>query len=135
MTERGSGNLKGAFGNVRKGQNNEGRDTERGDGGKATGGTMPRRRRREKVGKRSRPEEYVQANGLVRRGVLQRWDRAKADPDVRQALADELSKHGIEFKSGDPDFGAVCELLLEEWLESVGYGNPGGSIDARERRY
>ena len=27
----------------------------------------------------------------------------------------------VEFKRGDPDYGAMRELLLIEWLESVGY--------------
>ena len=39
-----------------------------------------RQRKRAKTGKRSRPEEYSQANGMVRRGVLERWDMAKTDP-------------------------------------------------------
>ena len=120
MSERGRGNLKGAFGNVR--QKKKGGDGEPTANGSGAGGAAPvRRRRRAKTGKRSRPEEYGQANGLVRREVLERWDRAKADPQVRRALERELSATGIEFKSGDPDFGAVCELLLGEWLETVGY--------------
>ena len=58
----------------------------------------------------------------MRREVLERWNWAKADPQVRCALVEkELSTSGIEFKTGDPDFGAVCKLLLGEWLETVGY--------------
>lgn len=121
MTERGQGNLKGAFGNVRKAQDNGRADAAREDGGEASGRTV-RRRRRAKTGKRSRPQEYGQANGLVRHDVLHRWEQAKADPQVRANLESDLSEAGIEFKKGDPDFGAVCELLLDEWLESAGYG-------------
>jgi hypothetical protein len=58
----------------------------------------------------------------MRHEVLQRWERAKADPQVRANLENDLTEAGIEFKKGDPDFGAVCEFFLGEWLESVGYG-------------
>ena len=125
MSERGRGNLKGAFGNVR--QRNKETAGQNGNGSGPQKPSPVRRRKRARTGKRSRPEEYGQANGLVRRGVLERWDMAKADPEVRRTLERELSSAGIEFKAGDPDFGAVCELLLGEWLETVGYpAEPGG---------
>jgi hypothetical protein len=76
-----------------------------------------------KAGKRGRPDEYVQANGLVRREVMNRLERAKVDPDVRDALQIELSLRNVEFKRGDPDFGAICEMLLDKWLETSGYGS------------
>lgn len=124
MTERGRGNLKGAFGNVRTSSGNgrlTGEEEGGGDRGDASGRTV-RRRQRAKTGKRSRPQEYGQANGLVRHDVLHRWEQAKADPRVRAGLERDLSEAGVEFKKGDPDFGAICERLLGEWLESVGYG-------------
>lgn len=120
MTERGRGNLKGAFGNVRKSSDDGRGSSAQEDRGEPAGRAV--RRRRAKTGKRSRPDEYGQANGLVRHNVLHRWEQAKADPGVRSSLESDLSEAGIEFKKGDPDFGAVCELLLGEWLESVGYG-------------
>ncbi|MGI8859466.1 MAG: hypothetical protein ACR2HO_04850 [Rubrobacteraceae bacterium] len=115
--DRGAGRLKGAFGQIRRS----------GAGGEASGGAptaapVPRRRRRQKTGKRSRPEEYAQASGFVRHAVVDRKDQALADPEVRRALEAELARAGVEFKSGDPDYGAMCELLVMEWLESVGYG-------------
>ena len=122
MTERdrGAGRLKGAFGQIRRA------GAQHGDGGgggrSGPARTAPRRRRRQKVGKRSRPEEYAQASGFVRREVLGRLNRAMADPHVRARLEGELSEAGVEHKAGDPDYGALCELLLDEWLESVGYG-------------
>ncbi len=118
MSERGRGNLKGAFGNVRR-PGADGGEDERSRSRTRQGG----RRRRTKTGKRSRPEEYAQANGLVHREVLGRWEQARADPGVRGTLEAELSQAGIEYKAGEPDFGAVCELLLGEWLQSVGYGS------------
>jgi hypothetical protein len=119
--ERGAGRLKGAFGQIRRG---EGAGTPRGAlSGSEAGGTTPRRkRRRQKFGKRSRPGEYAQASGFVRHEVVERKDQALADPEVRRSLEAELARAGVEFKAGDPDYGAVCELLLMEWLESVGYG-------------
>ncbi len=122
MTEkdRGAGRLSGAFGQVRR------------NGGAAPGGgatasapasaPAPRRRRRQKFGKRSRPEKYAQATGFVRHEVVDRKDQALADPEVRRALEADLSRSGVEFKPGDPDYGALCEMLVMEWLESVGYG-------------
>lgn len=121
MTERGAGRLKGAFGNV-----GARRAGEKEAAGGSVGGRGVRRRRRAKVGKRSRPEEYGQKNGLVRREVLERLDDALADREVRRGLEVELSRAGIEFKKGDPDVGAIYELLLGEWLESVGYGTDVG---------
>lgn len=119
MTDRGrgSGRLKGAFGQIRR----------NGAGGEASGvaptaAPAPRRRRRQKTGKRSRPEEYAQASGFVRHAVVDRKDQALADPEVRRALETELARAEIEFKRGDPDYGAMCELLVMEWLGSVGYG-------------
>lgn len=122
MTERGAGRLKGAFGNVgaRRGDGSATAGTE--DARGTAGGRGVRRRRRAKVGKRSRPEEYGQKNGLVRREVLERLDDALADRDVRRDLETELARARIEFKKGDPDVGALYELLLGEWLKSVGYG-------------
>jgi hypothetical protein len=58
----------------------------------------------------------------VRHEVVERKDQALADPEVRRGLEVELARAGVEFKSGNPDYGAMCELLLMEWLESVGYG-------------
>lgn len=124
MTERdrGAGRLKGAFGQIRRG--GDGAETPGGTAlGSAAGGTLPRRRRRrQKSGKRSRPEEYAQASGFVRHEIVERKDQALANPEVRRSLEAELARAGVEFKRGDPDYGAVCELLLIEWLESVGYG-------------
>lgn len=125
MTERGAGRLKGALGQVKSRTGSSSADSANATDAAMVGGQgqrMVRRRRRAKTGKRSRTEEYGQANGLVRREVLGRWEQAKADPAVRQTLETELTEAGVEFKKGDPDFGAVCELLLGEWLESVGYG-------------
>lgn len=124
MTERGKGNLAGAFGNVRNGGRQATDAAASARPGEEERRTA-RRKPRAKTGKRSRTEEYGQANGLVRHEVLNRWDRAKADPEVRAALESDLAEAGIEFKKGDPDFGAVCELLLGEWLESMGYGSDG----------
>ena len=132
MTERdrGAGRLKGAFGQIRRG--GDGAGTPGGTAlGSAAGGTLPRRRRRrQKSGKRSRPEEYAQASGFVRHEIVERKDQALADPEVRRSLEAELSRAGVEFKRGDPDYGAMCELLLIEWLESVGYG-VGADRDGR----
>jgi hypothetical protein len=58
----------------------------------------------------------------VRHEIVERKDQALADPEVRRSLEAELARAGVEFKAGDPDYGAMCELLLIEWLESVGYG-------------
>lgn len=69
---------------------------------------------------------YGQKNGLVRREVLERLEDALGDREVRRRLEAELSRAGIEFKKGDPDVGALYELLLDEWLESVGYGSGSG---------
>lgn len=121
MTERGAGRLKGAFGNVGA-RRAAGTASARGAGD----GRVVRRRRRAKVGKRSRPEVYGQKNGLVRREVLERLEDALGDREVRRRLEAELSRAGIEFKKGDPDVGALYELLLDEWLESVGYGSGSG---------
>jgi hypothetical protein len=118
--DRGAGRLKGAFGQIRRG---DGASTTGGTAlGSEAGGTPPRRRRRrQKSGKRSRPEEYAQASGFVRHEIVERKDQALADPEVRRSLEAELARAGVEFKRGDPDYGAMCELLLMEWLESVGY--------------
>lgn len=120
--DRGAGRLKGAFGQIRRG-GGAGEDVS---GNTGTAAPARRRRRRQKFGKRSRPEEYAQATGFVRHEVVDRKDQAIADPEVRRALETELSRSGVEFKPGDPDFGALCELLLLEWLESVGYGAGDG---------
>ena len=117
-SSRGAGRLKGAFSQVQR----NGERPERESAGATGSKPVRRRRRRQKFGKRSRPEEYGQANGFVRREVLVRLDQAMADPEVRGRLEAELSDAGIEYKAGDPDYGALCELLLGEWLESVGYG-------------
>ena len=126
--DRGAGRLKGAFGQIRRG--GEGAGTPDGTAlGPGGSGTPRRRTRRQRSGKRSRPGEYAQASGFVRHGVVERKDQALADPEVRRALEVELARAGVEFKRGDPDYGAMCELLLMEWLESVGYGvgaNRGG---------
>ena len=115
--DRGAGRLKGAFGQIRR----DGTGAERA-GGTTAATVAPRRRRRQKSGKRSRPEEYAQASGFVRHAVVDRKDQALADPEVRRALEAELARVGIEFKRGNPDYGAMCELLVMEWLASVGYG-------------
>jgi hypothetical protein len=124
--DRGAGRLRGAFGQVRRNGSPAGAGAA--DGTRAQAGPagpsapVRRRRRRQKLGKRSRPGEYAQATGFVRHGVVERKDQALADPEVRRGLEAELSRNGVEFKAGDPDFGALCELLLVEWLDSVGYG-------------
>ena len=110
--ERGrKGNLSGAF------ARNRSRGATRG----VTVGNspVPRRGRRSDsgTGKRSRPEEYGQMNGMVRREVLERFEYFKSDPEVRRALAEELGRVGIEFKRGDPDNGAIIELLLTNLME------------------
>lgn len=128
--DRGAGRLRGAFGQVRRSAPAAGAGTTDGTGSQAgsvghaapVGPPIRRRRRRQKLGKRSRPGEYAQASGFVRHGVVERKDQALADPEVRRGLEAELSRNGVEFKAGDPDFGALCELLLAEWLEAVGYG-------------
>ena len=123
--DRGAGRLKGAFGQIRRG--GEGAGTPDGMAlGPGDSGTSRRLRRRQRSGKRSRPGEYAQASGFVRHEVVERKDQALADPEVRRALEVELARAGVEFKRGDPDYGAMCELLLMEWLESVGYGVGGG---------
>jgi hypothetical protein len=120
--DRGAGRLKGAFGQIRRGGEGAGTPDRTAVGPGGSGTPPRRRRRRQRFGKRSRPEEYAQASGFVRHEVVERKDQALADPEVRRALEVELSRAGVEFKRGDPDYGAMCELLLMEWLESVGYG-------------
>lgn len=126
--DRGAGRLKGAFGQIRRGG---GTDEAGAAPGSARTAAPVRRRRRQKFGKRSRPEEYAQATGFIRHEVVDRKDQAMADPEVRRALEVELSRNGVEFKAGDPDFGALSELLVLEWLESVGYGMGDGMGDGR----
>ena len=138
MTERdrGAGRLKGAFGQIQRGGTGRGPASGTTDGTPRGMAAVParRRRRRQKSGKRSRPGEYAQASGFVRREVVERKDQALADPEVRRALEGELARAGVEFKRGDPDYGAMCELLVMEWLESVGYGMGADKVPDRDRR-
>lgn len=115
---RGAGRLKGAFGQVRRNEPTANTDRENG----AASMRSVRRRRRQKVGKRSKPEVYAQASGFVKREVLARLEQAMVDSQVRSRLESELVAAGIEHKGGTPDYGALCELLIEEWLEANGYG-------------
>lgn len=126
MTERGRGNLKGAFGNRRKpadGAAEVGRVAPGGSGGGVVERSARLRGRRSDAGtgKRGRPDQYTQLNGMVRRSVVERFERARVDPEVRRELELRLFETGVEFKRHEPDNGAVLELLLARWLESVGY--------------
>ena len=115
MTERGGGRLAGALAR------------RSGRGGPATQARpRQRRRNRKKTGKSSNPD-YKQALGYVRRVVhRQVINQALRDPEVQRALLRELREWGVEHKEGEAAYSDLLELLLLEWLESVGYGVDGG---------
>lgn len=81
-----------------------------------------RRRNRTKVGRRSNKAKYKQALAYVRKDVRERVERARNDPEVRVALEAELRDRGVEHKPGDPEYSALVELLLVDWLDSMGWG-------------
>ena len=104
------GNLSGAFS----------RNRSRGSAPATSGGgSLARRSRRSDsgTGKRSRPGEYGQMNGMVRREVLERFEHFKTDPEIRRMLLAILDEEGIEHKRGDPDNGAIIEFLLIDLME------------------
>jgi hypothetical protein len=122
VTERGAGRLAGALAR---------RSGQRGPAGggrpaPAQARLGQRRRNRKKTGKSSNPD-YKQALGYVRRVVHQQViNQALRDPEVQRALLRELREWGVEHKEGEAAYSDLLELLLLEWLESVGYGVDGG---------
>lgn len=118
MTEqRGGGRLAGALSSrrIRRGGG------EAADSGGGRGPQPLRRGGRARTGKSSNPR-YKQALGYVRRDVHALvTERALTDPEVRSPLLAELDARGVEHKEGEADYGALVELLLLDWLESVGY--------------
>lgn len=116
--QRGGGRLAGALASRRR--RSEGEDGQRraeaGERSSARG-----RREPERVGK-SRDPRYKQALGYVRKDVHRTVvDQALRNSEVVSALVRDLDEQGVEHKRGEADYGALVELLLVEWLESVGY--------------
>ncbi len=77
-----------------------------------------RRRNRKKMGKRSDPR-YGQAPAYLLKSVFERTKEAMANREIRVELEEDLRERGIEFKEGKPDFGALVEMLLLDWLEEA----------------
>lgn len=115
--QRGGGRLAGALASRRRQSGGEAEQQP---------GTVKRRGSRERkeparVGK-SRDSRYRQALGYIRKDVHRLVvDQALRNPEVLAALLPELDQRGVEHKAEEADYGALVELLLLEWLESVGY--------------
>lgn len=78
-----------------------------------------RRRKREKVGKRSNPE-YMMAGGYVSKVVHERVMEVLANRGVRDELFEELDRHGVQHDGKRVYYGDLAELLCRQWLQSLG---------------
>lgn len=124
-TQRGGGRLAGALARKSGAGRPEGNETPGARGGtvfEAPAARPVRRRNRAKVGRRSNKAKYKQALAYVRKDVRERVEQARNDPEVRVALEAELRDRGVEHKPGDPEYSALVELLLVDWLDSMGWG-------------
>ena len=117
MTERGGGLADAFRSGGRRGSSGGEGGAVRGEAVRAARGSV-RRRNRKKVGKRSDPR-YGQAPAYVLKSVFERTKEAMANREIRVELEEDLRERGVEFKEGKPDFGALVEMLLLDWLEEA----------------
>lgn len=80
---------------------------------------VKRRRKREKVGKRSNPE-YMMAGGYVSKVVHERVMEVLANRGVRDELFEELDRYGVQHDGKRVYYGDLAELLCRQWLQSLG---------------
>lgn|GEM_PF-1819725 len=123
-TQRGGGRLAGALARksgAGRAAGDESPAARESQGFEAPGRPM-RRRKRAKVGRRSNKAKYKQSLAYVRKDVRERVEQARKNPKVRAALEAELRDRGVEHKSDAPEYSALVELLLVDWLDSVGWG-------------
>ncbi|MGI8651048.1 MAG: hypothetical protein ACR2KW_11830 [Rubrobacter sp.] len=92
---------------------------KRSAGGRGTG---ERGAGRAESARRGGSAEYKQCLAYVKREVRDRVEQARTDPEVRLGLEADLRDRGVSFKANSPEYSALVELLLLEWLDAVDYG-------------
>ncbi|AHY48207.1 Hypothetical Protein RradSPS_2924 (plasmid) [Rubrobacter radiotolerans] len=126
--ERGGGRLAGALAR-KSGRAVAGSATGTGDLAPVRAASRPgvagggvRSRRRTSGPSRTRSADYKQCMAHIRKDVRERVEEARHNREVRAVLEEDLRAAGILFKPGNPEYSALVELLLVQWLENVGFG-------------